>query len=183
MFDYLRLDLFNSNEEKFSLKAELKSLKEKLFATKNSLSLISKENSCLSLSNKIFLCEKEKSKEHDNNIQFTINNWAHSHFNTTRIINAQNPDQCKKILGGDTGDAVSLFKKIKFEQYFYNGNDLEKDFQTRFFSTYYINYTLIDKHCITDSNGNTKCISRLSAIDPSQQPPQHGYVAFNQNLA
>lgn len=75
--------------KKFSLKDELKSLKEKLFATVNILSLLSKENSYFSLTNKYILWEKEKSNECANNIQLIINNWAHSHFNVTKIINFQ----------------------------------------------------------------------------------------------
>lgn len=60
MFKYLCLDLSNSNQEKLFLIDELKSLKENLFVTENSLSLMTKDNSCLSLTNKYILCGKEK---------------------------------------------------------------------------------------------------------------------------
>lgn len=82
----------------------------------------------------------------------------------------------RKILGGDIEGAISLIKKVKTKQTIYNGDNLEKDFKTRFVTTYYTNQTLIDIHCTTDSNGNTKCISRVSAFDPSHQPPHHEYM-------
>lgn len=55
MFDYFHLDLFQSNQEKFTLKSEMKSLKKKLIANKNPFSRLNKENDSLLLSNKIFV--------------------------------------------------------------------------------------------------------------------------------
>ena len=43
-------------------------------------------------------------------------------------------------------------------------------------SSYFINQTLINTQCYTDSNGITKCVSKLSALDPSHQPPHHDDV-------
>ena len=59
MFYYLHFNLSNSNQEKFSLKDELKSLKENPFATENSLSLMRKEISSLSPTKNLFFVKKK----------------------------------------------------------------------------------------------------------------------------
>ena len=43
-------------------------------------------------------------------------------------------------------------------------------------SSYFINQTLIDTHCSTDSKGITKCVSQLSTLDLSHQPYHREYV-------
>ena len=82
-------------------------------------------------------------------------------------INVQIPYQCENILGGDIEGAVCLTKVIETKQTFYKVDCLKEDFKNRFVSSYFINQTLINTHCSTDSNGISECVSKLSALDPS----------------
>lgn len=91
MFDYLCIDLSKSNSENLILKYDIKILKEKPIATKNSLSLMNKENSNISLSNKFFFTKRENSHEIAKKLQLSFHNWAHPHFNLNTLINAQIP--------------------------------------------------------------------------------------------
>ena len=49
-------------------------------------------------------------------------------------------------------------------------SDLKKNFQTKFVSTSYVNQSLIDKYCVTDSNGNTECNVKITGVDPTSYP-------------
>ena len=108
-------------------------------------------------------------------LQETIDNWAKSHGNLNKILDAKIPHQCKKILGGDIDGAVNILKLTKPEENLLNQNDLSSDFKTRFISHSFITQTIVDKHYVSNVDGVTMCKTRLSALDPSKLNPEREY--------
>lgn len=126
----------------------------------------------LSLTNVDLHTKKDNTKLHANKLQCIVNNWAHSHHKLKKIIiNAQIPDQCMQILGGNIDEAVKVYKQIETESVFSTLSDLEDDFKSRFVSNTHINQTLKDKHCITNPDGLAICTTRLIALDPTIRNP------------
>nr|KAJ0207840.1 hypothetical protein LSAT_V11C500261860 [Lactuca sativa] len=95
--------------------------------------------------------------------------------NSLFVLKRENTYQCKKILGGDIEGAVSL-TKIESKETFYKVECLKEDFKSRFVNSYFINQTLSNTHFSTDSNGITKCVTKLYALDPSLQPSHNEHV-------
>ena len=54
-------------------------------------------------------------------------------------------------------------------------SELVEDFKNRFISHSFLNQELINKHCVTNSDGITTCKSKLTEYDPSVHPPCHKY--------
>ncbi|CAI9285684.1 unnamed protein product [Lactuca saligna] len=91
MIHLLRFNLLISNKRKSPLSLELKILKEKLIALEKSLSVLKRENTCISLTNNFLHTEKVKFVDHANHTQLILKFWASFHFNVTIIFNAQIP--------------------------------------------------------------------------------------------
>ncbi|CAI9259927.1 unnamed protein product [Lactuca saligna] len=49
-------------------------------------------------------------------------------------------------------------------------NELKDSFKNKFISNTFINQSLIDEHCVTDSNGVTECNTEITGIDPTSYP-------------
>ena len=97
-----------------------------------------------------------------------------SHQNLNHLISIQIPDQCEKILGLDTSNSEKSFSDSE-EKESLSPSELVEDFKNRFISNSYLNQDLINKHCVTNSDGVTTCTSKLTGYDPSVHPPCHEY--------
>ena len=176
MFDCLRIDLSLSNQKNQTLKDEIIQLKHELKQTANELHLSKLECRNFSLANDSLHKEKDQAVLTASNIQSIINNWSHSHHKLNKIIDAQIPEQCEKILGGNIDKAVEIFKEIEKESNFPSPAELVKDFENKFVCNSFINQSLIDKHCKVNVEGKTVCTTTISAIDPTIKPYDHMYA-------
>ena len=132
----------------------------------------------LTLKNEFLNEQKDQAINKIVKLQTIIDNWANSHNNLNKILEAQIPHQCQKILGGDIDGFVDSCKPvIENEQTFQNSKDFADDFKIRFVSHSFINQTLIDKHCVTNADGVTNCQTKLSALEPSKINPEKEYKA------
>ena len=71
----------------------------------------------MTLTNKLLNIEKYRAKSVAINLQSIFKNWARSHNKLNRIIDAQIPDQCEKILGGNIDEACNA----PFSEYYFYG--------------------------------------------------------------
>ncbi|TLX65713.1 hypothetical protein E9993_23550, partial [Labilibacter sediminis] len=49
-------------------------------------------------------------------------------------------------------------------------NELRDNFKNKFISNTFVNQSLIDEYCVTDSNGVTECDIEITGIDPTSYP-------------
>jgi hypothetical protein len=130
----------------------------------------------LNLTNEFLNKEKDQAISTTVKLQTIIDNWATSHNNLNKILQAQIPHQCQKILGGDIDGAINAGNtKFENESIFQDPTKLANDFKKRFISHSFINQSLVDKHCVTNADGITTCQTSLSAIDPSKINPEKDY--------
>ena len=132
----------------------------------------------MTLTNDFLNKEKDQAISKTVKLQSITNNWATSHNNLNKILEAQIPHQCQKILGGDIDGAIDAGNtNFENEPPLQNPKDFANDFKKRFVSHSFINQSLVDKHCVTSADGITTCQTPLSALDPSKVNPEKEYPA------
>nr|KAJ0200405.1 hypothetical protein LSAT_V11C600323740 [Lactuca sativa] len=102
--------------------------------------------------------------------QTVLHTWAKSHKNANYIISAQIPHSCEKILGGNFAEAEKVFKSQEKESEVYSMNEMKNNFKNKFVSNSFINQSLIDEYCTTNSDGITECNVEITGIDPTSYP-------------
>lgn len=165
MFNYLCHHLSKFNQEKHVLTLEIDTPMNNLSDNKRNLSFTNIKTTNLSLTNSNIHLKKDRAKAHSNKIPNIINNWAHSNLKLNKIIDAQIPGRCEKILSGKIDEACNIYKLIDTKSKFSSVNDMNEDFKTSLISLSFINQSLIDKHCTT----NPECI--LPFVTPSYTFP------------
>ena len=115
MFDYLCLDLSKSHNANQLLKQTIFQLTEQIETLEQNNSESNSKCRVLSLTNKLLNEEKDQVISTSVKLQNIIDNWAKSHNNLNKILDAQIPHQRQKILGGDIDGVVNSFKSAEPE--------------------------------------------------------------------
>nr|KAJ0217213.1 hypothetical protein LSAT_V11C300138650 [Lactuca sativa] len=170
MFEYLGVINSKKNETIRDLQNQLDLLKTEI-SMKNNLIDSTQENLRItSLSNSSLSAEIDNVKNLLIKEQTVLHTWAKSHKNGNYIISAQIPHSCEKILGGNFAEAEKVFKSQEKESEFHSMNEMKNNFKNKFVSNSFINQSLIDEYCITNSDGITECNVEITGIDPTSYP-------------
>jgi len=106
MFDYLCFDLSKSHSLNQTLKQTISALTDETKILELKLEDSNSKCRILTLTNDFLNKEKDQAINKTVKLQIITDNWATSHNNLNKILEAQIPHQCQKILGGDIDGAV-----------------------------------------------------------------------------
>nr|KAJ0189115.1 hypothetical protein LSAT_V11C800391620 [Lactuca sativa] len=70
----------------------------------------------------------------------------------------------------EKSEAEKVFKSQEKESEFYSMNEMKNNFKNKFASNSFINQSLMDEYCITNSDGITECNVEITGIDPTSYP-------------
>nr|KAJ0227737.1 hypothetical protein LSAT_V11C100025710 [Lactuca sativa] len=170
MFEYLGVINSKKNQTIRNLQNQI-DLLETDISMKNSIIESTQENLRItSLSNSSLSAKIDDVKNLLIKEQTVLHTWAKSHKNANYIISAQIPQSCKKILGGNFAEAEKVFKSQEKESEVYSMNEMKNNFKNKFVNNSFINQSLIDEYCITNSDGITECNVEITGIDPTSYP-------------
>ena len=174
MFEYVCVQLSKSCELNGELKAKIQTLKDDIFKQNSALSELNEKYRDTCITNDSLYSERDQALTRSIKFQNITETWLQSHQNLNHLISIQIPDQCEKVLGLDTKCSEKVLSDTD-ENEFLSPSELVEDFKTRFISHSFLNQELINKHCVTNSEGVTTCKSKLTGYDPSVHPPCHEY--------
>ena len=130
IFECMRHDLARSNNLNAALKTDITCLKAELKNTEDALKLSELKCRDYNLTNVTLHKAKDLAELTASNCESILYNWTHSHHKLNKIIEAQIPEQCEKILGGNLDKAVDLYKTVEKEPNFLSASELVEDFKS-----------------------------------------------------